>query len=343
MIKINTLILLFLIAGSINSQAERIVSMPDILQKRDLLTNEINSKKDELKNLQNSYDSKIKNANKTTGYSDKYIRKNYDNNSFYNTITKDELTAYAQLAANVYEKSSDKSLAKKDLNKLSYENQIDNIQLLIKLLDNIKNDLKNNEFKKAIFADKIKKNFKVNKSFKLEEINNKEDALKLLLNIENEKLVEKETLEIKLEQISDPYIEVMQKLPALSVNGLFKDAKVLSSIRRNNGEFSGVLVYIPSRDEAIVVFAGTKSWFDWFKNFQYWGAQGDPLHGIGKGLNVHTGAMKVVKEGLNGVIREISKMTKSSHIPSKITTTGHSLAGGYFWWNMARFSHFRNF
>jgi len=54
MIKINTLILLFLIASSINSKTERIVSMPDILQKRDLLTNEINSKKYELKNLQNS-------------------------------------------------------------------------------------------------------------------------------------------------------------------------------------------------------------------------------------------------------------------------------------------------
>ena len=68
--------------------------------------------------------------------------------------------------------------------------------------------------------------------------------------------------------------------------------------------------------------------FDWFKNLQYWGAQGDPLHGIGKGLNVHTGVMKVVKEGLNGVIRDISKMIKSSNIPKKITTTGHSLAGG---------------
>lgn len=101
---------------------------------------------------------------------------------------------------------------------------------------------------------------------------------------------------------------------------------------RNGGEFSGIVLYNKEDKELVFAMAGSKSLWDWYRNFNGWNGRLSGVTGTLSGMHVHAG----FAEHFNGIqdswgvfIRNFMKEFKQENPNESLNLvgTGHSLGG----------------
>lgn len=114
---------------------------------------------------------------------------------------------------------------------------------------------------------------------------------------------------------------------------IFGGCSVESVFFRNGSQPSGMMIFCPrghhrGENGVYFVFTGTASVWDIPADANIWAASGDPISGMGQGLNIHKGFFEYVEETASQFMNDFVELMKKHDNISGITFTGHSLGAG---------------
>ena len=259
---------------------------------------------------------------------------NFSKKNFFSQLKKKEAEINAALSAFVYHESKEK------------KGKIVPSEKSIKSNGKIKEKTELlNALKKS--KEKIDKSFsgnagKFNKSFddyktmigKTFGIYSTDGSYQNINKAVNDKITE---IEVEINELSKQAL-LEQNKEIISWQGLvnnhskFKDLEVKAVMHRNNGEFSGLILYDKNTHTVRLAFAGSKSKMDWVNNFFAWNAKSSSKRGYFSGMNFHSGILShfdSIDDSSFAIAKDVMRVIAESKKEEtlNIVGTGHSLGG----------------
>ncbi len=261
-----------------------------------------------------------------------------------NTFSAEDVTMYANLSAAVYSEHYDQSAIKAGKKDSRLDREISDLEqhrsLLLQAKESLRNFLKeglrgkNPEKKeKELLRALNKLGIHLEKGIDLTKDGDISDAQAIISKIDGAIETTDKELRAKRQvqegQNPEHLEQVKRALNLSAYGGRFNVEHILY---RNNGEFSGVILYDRENQELTFVVAGSKSWRDWAWNFAGWNGKANPLHGNLHGLHIHTGFLshfEAVQDSYIAFIRPWMEKWIEENKGKKLSIrgTGHSLGG----------------
>ena len=272
-----------------------------------------------------------------------------DENCLLNQLTTEEVGEFGNLSAAIYsayynkvsavKKSSKKSTDELELELLQKQvNAMEGAAISItdllsssdvsetKALKKIVQLLNNMEKLGVSFDQGVERSGK-----KIQDINDLSAVNRQILRKKNDLEGKVRDKEIVLSGQNATHAEQVKR--ALRLSATYGDKyEAKHVLYRNNGEFSGLVLYNKDENRLVFSMAGSKSVMDWYYNFNGWNGRLNNVTGTLAGMHVHSGFashFNDVQDSWGAFIRSFMKTYKeeSHDKPLEILGTGHSLGG----------------
>lgn len=266
-----------------------------------------------------------------------------DKSCLLNTLSAEDVTMYANLSAAVYSEHYDQSAIKIGKKDSRLDREISDLEqhrsLLLQAKESLRNflreelagknpDKKEKELLKALnkLGIHLQKGVDFTKDGSI-------SAQAIISKIDGAVETTDKELRAKRQVQEGQNPEHLEQVKiALNLSAYGGRFNVEHILYRNNGEFSGVILYDKKNQELTFVVAGSKSWRDWAWNLAGWNGKANPLHGNLHGLHIHTGFLshfEAVQDSYIAFIRPWMEKWAEENKGEKLSIrgTGHSLGG----------------
>lgn len=279
----------------------------------------------------NALEAKISELKKIDPNGD-YIINDKNKNSFYATTTKEFIKEIAQLSKEIYgtgetEKEEIQKLYDEEKQKVELENDI--LYKKINEYINFKEDVKSGSMSPSNFQLLVRARFgDYAKEVNLDDTSTRTKQIEALDAISNI-ITSRIDNNSKAIDNMDIYYLVVQRYPVVKY-GYFKDYTVVKTFyRHDHSQFSGALLYSPSKNHLVLAFPGTVGLADWGRNIQFTKHAGELIPN--EELSLHKGFVKSyneIKDQINSELdRWVDLYVKDPANKGRlleVTTTGHS-------------------